>query len=261
MSDTTSDTSTDYTPPPLSDLLGAGARTASVDTSGHDVNTGDDAEPVTGDTPVAQAAPGAATPAVEDTKDRVPVAALTAERSKRQELERRIAQMQAQMEAAKAQPAPKQLPNPASDPEGYHAAIQQTLLNERMNVSETIARTRFTDLDEKVAAFREEAEKNPALAGQLFAQPDPYGWAYEQGRRILAMREIGPDPAAFREKVASELRDAIRAELMAELGVATAEQSDEKPTVPVSMASARSAPVRATAYRGPPPLRELLRMG
>jgi hypothetical protein len=261
MSETTADTNSDYTPTPLSELLGTGARTAPVDTSGHDVEAGSDAEPVTGETPVAPVALEPATPAVEEPKDRVPVAALTAERAKRQELERRIAEMQAQMEATKAQPAPEQLPNPASDPAGYHAAIQRTLLNERMNVSETIARTRYADLDEKVAAFREEAEKNPALAGQLFAQPDPYGWAYEQGRRILAMKEIGPDPAAFREKVASELRATIRAELLAELGVANAEQPDDKPAVPVTLATARSAPTQANVYRGPPPLKSLLRMG
>jgi hypothetical protein len=244
-----------------------GTRPPGSETSyGHDDAQGQQAAPVTGDTPAepppVAAKPEAAKPADEE-KATVPLKALQAERTKRQELEQRLKELEDRAKAP--EPEPKPIPNPAVDPAAYHAHIQEQQANTLLNVSEILARQRYADLDEKIAAFREEADRNPALYHELFRQKDPYDWVYQQGKARLALKEIGTDPEAYRQKVIQEteasLREKLRAEVMAELGIVPQSNQDERPAVPVSMASARAASQRSEVYRGPVPLGQLLKMG
>ena len=255
-------------PTPLGHLLGMGTRPPAAETSsGHDDAQGQQAQPVTGDTPAeppaVAAKPEAAKPADTEEKATVPLKALQAERTKRQELEQRLKELEDRAKAP--EPEPKPIPNPAVDPAAYHALVQEQQANTLLNVSEILARQRYADLDEKIAAFREEADQNPALYQQLFRQKDPYDWVYQQGKARLALKEIGTDPEAYRQRVMQEaetsMREKLRAELMAEFGIVPQSNQDERPAVPVSMASARAASPRSEVYRGPVPLGQLLKMG
>lgn len=203
-------------------------------------------------------------------------AALQAERGKRNDykgerdrLAGEVAALKAQMDAfAKAPPPPPSVPvqqapqqppqqaQPAPDPatqpvefaRWQQAQIQAVIRNERFNVSEAVLRRQLgsEEVDAKIAIFKKAAETNPVLQAQLEHQPDPYGWAYEQAKRIQAMEEIGPDPGAFRAKLEADLRAKLEAELreklQAEYGGVPVRPA---PNLTPSLGTARSAAPRS----------------
>jgi hypothetical protein len=200
----------------------------------------------------------------------VPLAALEAERAQRRDhkeraarLEGELAELRRQFDEAKRaaqqppqQAQPPQQIDPVQDPAGYHAQVQQLMLNERLNISEMALRREIGE--EKVEAVKAEfvqaMRSNPALQAQLYQQPDPYAWAAKQVEVMKLQREIGDDPAAYRAK--------LRAEIEAEMNAA----QPAAPVAPVSpaarlapsLANARSAAPRGSgAWAGPTPLEEL----
>jgi hypothetical protein len=101
------------------------------------------------------------------------------------------------------------------DPAGYHAQVQQLMLNERLNISEMALRRELGPeaVEAVKAEFVQAMRSNPALQAQLYQQPDPYAWAAKQVEVMKLQREIGDDPAAYRAK--------LRAEIEAEMNAAT----------------------------------------
>lgn len=184
--------------------------------------------------------------------------AIQAERAKRNDykgerdrLQGEMAAIKAELEAARKappaqpvqeqQPEPQAIPNPVEDPQGYHAYQQRMLFNERLNQSEMMLRDQHDDVDEKMAVFKQAATANPALRSELTRQVHPYRWAYQQAQRIIAMEEIGGDPAAYRAKVEAELRAKWEAEY-----TGTQPQAAPRIQLPQSLGTARSAGSRST---------------
>ena len=105
-----------------------------------------------------------------------------------------------------AQPQPPP-PDPATDPRGFaqHLVQQQaaTLLNERLNNSEMMLRDKIGDekLAEYVEDFRQMAQADPTLFGKLYSQPHPYNWMTREVDRLRVARDMGDDPAAYRERI------------------------------------------------------------
>jgi len=196
-----------------------------------------------------------APPASEDTPH-VPRKALEDERRKRQQLEQELAQMRQTQQHPQHQQAPQeqhQLP-----PEVF---LQQQIVNERLNMSEMIVRQQHDDVDTVIERFQQEAQNNPALGAQLQSQTHPWKWAYDYAKRLMLMDEIGSDPEAYKQR--------LREQLMAELQQQQQEQSPtpaavnppaEKPNIPQSLATARSAAARsAPNWTGPTPLADIIK--
>lgn len=257
-----SDTQGDFVPTPLAEIFEPRDATANEPGGGQpDPVVTQEASTETGDAPPVEqparnekgqfAKPTA--PAVAPTAEEpqhVPLAALKAEREKRQALER-------ELEAARARPAdqPKPIPNPAEDPQGYHAAIREELLIQRVEMSEALVRSQFQDVDEKFATFRKHSASNPVLVQQVLADPNPWLRMYREAEKMAALDEIGPDPKAY--------RDRLKAEILAELkGQQQIESKPSHPTpLPTSLASVRSAGSRTqpAGFTGPTPLDEIVR--
>lgn len=177
-------------------------------------------------------------------------------------------ELRRQLEEAKRAPVAPPVPqqqyqppaqiDPVSDPAGYHAHVQQLMLNERLNISEMQLRRDLgpEKVDEAVAEFKQAAAKNPNLMPQLYQQPDPYAWMAKQVEVLRMQREIGEDPAGYRAKLEAEVRAKIEAEMQAT-------QPAERPVSPAarlapSLANARSAAPRASgAWVGPMPLEQM----
>jgi hypothetical protein len=166
-------------------------------------------------------------------------------------LEGEMAALRAQLEAQKpAAPAPPErpqeipVPSPLEDPQGYHVYTQRMMFNERLNMSEAMLRSQHddADVDAKMAVFKAAADQNPALRSELTRQPNPYRWAYQQAQRLMAMEEIGSDPAAFRARVEAE----TRAKLEAEFAAGTPPPPAGRVLLPQSLGTARSAGARNT---------------
>lgn len=211
--------------------------------------------------PAAEQPAQAAPPVAKAESKNVPLEALEAERQQRRDWKAKALRMEGELEAYRRQQAQAQQPEQEYQPADPLEAVQQQVLNERFNMSEMIARRDYQDLDEKLEVFSQAAQKNPALAAQLRTQPHPWDWMYKEAQKIQLMNDIGDNPASYREKLETELR----AKLMAEMGQtqaaapAQAAPAAAPAQIPQSLASARSAGARtAPAWTGPSTLDSIL---
>lgn len=187
----------------------------------------------------------------------VPLAALEAERKQRQDWKEKAIRYEEELKHLKAQP---QAPQPQQTSQQRDMSPQEFAINERFNTSELLARKDHPDMDEKMAAWEAAAQKNPAMRAELMQQRHPWEFVYQQGTRLLAMQEIGDDPAAYRERVRQELLTELQSQQPQSAQPAAA----PAPTaaLPTSLATARSAAGRsADAYTGPTPFEDLFKKG
>lgn len=191
------------------------------------------AEPV-GETP---AAPPAAEP--EDLKH-VPISAILDEREKRQAAQREAEELRrwkAEREAKDAeakQPKPDFYDNPEQYLQSERQKIEHAVWSRHLDSSQY--RAEQAHGKEAVAAaipeFQVAATQNPALAHQFNSHPEPYAFLMEWKAKADAMKEIGDDPAAYRER--------LRQELLAEHQAAQPAQPQSRP-IPGSLSAAPSA--------------------
>lgn len=205
----------------------------------------------------------------EDTSPLVPRKALLEERRKRQDYEKKLAEFEAKLaQLDKPQPPPpppQQMqppPDPWTDPEGALAYERQQrameLYETRVILSEELM-SQKPDYNDAKAAFIEAANADPTLAQKLVRHPMPAKLVYEEGKRMLALKEIGPDPASYRE----QLRQQLREELMAEMQTQAPSQYAPAPKAPApkSLAGTTSAQPRDPKGRyasGPASLEDIL---
>ena len=199
----------------------------------------------------------------------IPRRAYEDERRKRQDWKEKAARLEGELAAYKAQqeqarqPQPEQMPplapiDPAQDPVGFTARLQQVLLNERLNNSEERLREKIGDekLNEYVNEFKQLAQHDQTLFGKLYSQTNPYAWMTREVDRLRHLREVGDDPSAYRARIEAEARAKWEAEAAA-----------KPPPPPVSpaagmqpsLATARSVAGRtASTWTGEPSLEEVL---
>lgn len=192
-----------------------------------------------------------ATPPVADTDKQGLLKALGAEREGRQDWKEKAIRAEAERDQLRQQWERTQQGNQPPQQQDPLQVLQQQIVNERFNNSELMVRDKFADVDEVVGVFKEAAARNPALAAQMHANPHPWKFAYEEGKRLKFATEIGNDPEAYRKKV--------RAEVEAELKAQPTSQSSAPaaPVIPQSLADARSAGARGTTFTGPTPFEDI----
>jgi len=195
------------------------------------------AEPAPAETPAEPAAPA--------NGRMVPLAALEAERTKRQEFERQLEQYRKQQAAPNA-PQEQQAPAGPMSPE--EAALHIRADMSKSLLEDKIGEEAVKQLEDE---FTQAAQADPSLRVMLWQQRNPYQWAQKEMARRKAAADIGDDPAAYRAR--------IRAEIEAEMaGNAVAPQVPTQvtpsiPTMAPSLAKARSAaPRSAPAFTGTP---------
>lgn len=173
--------------------------------------------------------------------------AMQAERDKRQAL-------QAELEALKTPKAPPI--DPWTDLPGALAqqekTFQEQLRQQRLLVSEDLAREKYKDFEEVIGHFNQAVESNPALAQQMVAARNPAEYAYRQGLLHKELGSVNGDPIAYRTKLEADIRAKVEAEFAAKHGIA--------PVVPNSLNTDTSPAVTTPVYAGPPPLKSLLRI-
>jgi hypothetical protein len=161
------------------------------------------------DTPEIPAPEVPTTP--EPKEEHVPLAALKAERAKRQEYEARVRQYEQQ---AQQQP----LPDFNQSPDGYIQAVlnqhSQQLQARMLGALEAQARETYPDYDEVFQIVQESAESNPALTQQIMQAPNPAMAAYKLGKQLHEMQAM-QDPDAYRAKIEAEIRAKVDAEYKA----------------------------------------------
>lgn len=194
-----------------------------------------------------------------DTGKHVPLEALEAERKGRQDWKEKAtrAETEAQMLREQLQRFQQQQPSGQPGGEQQPDPMQrqvQRMENVVLNASERAARRDHgtETVDKAWARVQQEFQQNPALYQQIVGAADPWDQVVQQGKRLLAMDEIGSDPVAYRKKVEEEVK--------AQLAAAPATPQSNTPAaprLPESLAGARSAGARGTVYTGPVPFENL----
>jgi len=196
----------------------------------------------------------------------IPRRAYEDERRKRQDWKEKAARLEGELAAYKRQqeearqPQPEQMPplqpiDPAQDPVGFTARLQQVLLNERLNNSEERIREKIGDekLNEYVNEFKQLAQRDQTLFGKLYSQTNPYAWMTREVDRLRHLREVGDDPSAYRARIEAEARAKWEAEAKA------APPPSPAANMQPSLATARSVAGRtASTWTGEPSLEDVL---
>lgn len=153
------------------------------------------------------------------------------ERAKFYEAQFQQFQRQPQREPVQQQ-RPVEIPDPIQDPQGYARFLldhtEQQLINDRVNLSEDIARQTHGDkaVDEALNAAHQ-----VGVAPRFQNHRNPFGALMQWYRQAKTLQEIGPDPDAYKTK----LRDSIRTELLAELKAGKLTPNGQAQTPPARM--------------------------
>lgn len=166
----------------------------------------------------------------EPKEETVPLAALKAEREKRQRFERQLAEYQQRQPLPDFNQAPDQYVQ-AVVSQHVHGLQQQFL-----GALEEQVRSTHPDYDEVFEVLQANAEQNPALAAQVMQSPNPALAAYRLGKQLREL-EAMKDPDAYRKQIEAEIRQQIAAE---EKAKADARQKAAQ-TIPPNLADARAS--------------------
>lgn len=191
----------------------------------------------------------------EELKPELEHPALLGERRRRQEAEARLAEMEAQINARPAQPAPTLWEDEAGWQQHFGSQIvTQATLNARLDMSEMMARRDNPDFDQMRETFLALAKDNPTLADQARADPHPWERAYKIAKNHETMKQLGAvDVASLEEK--------LRAQILSEMS-ANSQPTSPVPNIPASLADHQSSRGNApTKPTGPPSLDQILGKG
>ena len=172
-------------------------------------------------------------------KEKAAFAAAADERRKRQDLERRLAEMQARPVAQTPTEPPKTF---WDDPEAAMKQLEQrtqaTITAGRVQMAEMAARGRYKDYDEKVEIFKGLSMQNPALFQQAIASPDPAEFAYRVAKNHHELVEAGSIDAV-RAQVEKETRLKVEAEMREKFKQEQETKQKERDALPVLCPTSR----------------------
>ena len=185
-------------------------------------------------------------------KEKAFLRGLEEERRKRQDLERRLA------EVTKPQ-AESEKKTFWDDPEGHFKSFEQRMAQMgqalSLQVSEKIARSKYNDFEEKISEFADSLKNTPGLHAQWLASPDPGEFAYRHGERVKEMREVG-SLDNYKKKIEQELRTKLEAEYKQK----QEEVSQQRRELPGSLSDVRGAAKQnVPVWKGPTPFEDILK--
>ncbi|MBL4861293.1 MAG: hypothetical protein JKX96_10760 [Acinetobacter sp.] len=140
------------------------------------------------------------------------VAAVMAERDKRQAAEKRTTDLEAQLKQLQQAQQQAQVPQTPIDPldnfEGFQAQQAQNATTQRMDMSEDMARMHHgNEIVDTMQAWWRGQLNNPVMAAQfdqLRISRNPYQALIEQYNQHQLLADIAGDPAAYRERIIAE---------------------------------------------------------
>lgn len=151
------------------------------------------------------------------------------------------------------------------DPEGALARQKQDFENKinfaslstKVQTSESIARSRHPDYDEKFAVFSQMVQEAPHLAEQAFSASDPAEFAYRTAKMQKDLQDAGGIDQ-YRTKVEAEMKAKVKAELEAEWKKREAELQKARDDLPGSLTDVPSKGTNRPVWGGVPSLDDVL---
>lgn len=174
--------------------------------------------------------------------------AVMAERRKRQELEQALAQKQEEEKPFLG--------------EEYEARFKETetrfqseLVKQKLDLSESFAREKYPDFEDKLGIFSEMVASNPALYQQMVQQINPAEFAYKTASNQQKLKEMG-DPSEYEKKLRMQIESEMEAKYKALMDAATKKKAE----LPGSIATSRgSGGNQAPTWAGPTSLDDMLK--
>jgi hypothetical protein len=187
-------------------------------------------------------------------KERAFLKAAEEERRKRQGLERELSELRAKAPAT--EPAKTFWDDPEAALKTHERKMADLTTQTRLQTSETIAKSRYADFDEKLSIFTELVTQTPGLVEQMMQSQDPADFAYRTAKNHKELRDAG-DIDSLRAKIEKETRIKIEAELKEK---AEALQK-ERAALPTSLSDVRgtSKQLNRPVWNGPQSLEEILK--
>jgi hypothetical protein len=202
--------------------------------------------------PVQESIQDAVPPTEKPLPQTVPIEGLLDERRKRQELERKLQELEQRL-----QPPPEKKDfweAPEDHLREMESRLEQRLMAERLNLSETFAREKYADYDEKFGHFQELAKESPALVHEMLRANNPAEFVYKTAAKHLDVTKAGSVDAYIKaevEKAKAEIKKGYELKLQEEL-----KKRDAIPTTLTGLPSG-IAP-KPAEYTGPTPLDDIL---
>lgn len=163
------------------------------------------------------------------------------ERRKRQDLEKKIQELEAKVN----QPAPEQkqeeeiIPDPIDDPVGYKNyvkdSLKQEMFLERVNETKAEMQAKHEDYPEMEKKFIELSNDNPALAQKLKQASNPAKFAYDTAKKHLDSQKYS-DPNYL-----ANLKEEMKKEILADLVKNQKTNSKPAPNVDIPDLSNRTS--------------------
>lgn len=193
-------------------------------------------------------------------KERGLIAAARAERQKRQALEQRLAMLEQQQAQPQNQEAPKTFwDNPDQALQQYHKNVQETIIQNKVVMSEEMARRQYPDYEEKLSAFQELLQANPWLAEKVAEAPNPSEVAYRIGKNRMELEQAG-NLDGFRKKIEQETEARVRKQFEEQAAAKEAERRKLADSLPRSLSDVRGSPPTSTpVWGGPTPLDSVIK--
>jgi hypothetical protein len=194
--------------------------------------------PETVEKPPESPAAAVTTPEATREEERVPLAALMAERDKRQ----REAQQRAELERRLREMEQRQQPqtNFYEAPEDYVTQLvsraEQQATQRLYAALEEQAREQYPDYDEVFEYVQSKAQENPALVQEILSKPNPAVAAYKLGKQLREMQAM-QDPQAYKASLKAE----ILAEMKAEQAAAEDAKRKAAAAIPPNLADVRAS--------------------
>ena len=210
------------------------------------------AEPVKTEPAAVPAKPAVAAPTQElNDKEKAFLKGMQEERTKRQELERRLAAIEA---AKPAEPVKTFWDDPEAALAKQRQDITAATTKTRLDTAEAIARIRHTDYDEKYQVLVELLNSTPGLYQQVVAAPDPAEYGYGIAKSHMEIKDAG-GVDELRAKIEKEVRLKIETELKEKAEALKKEQE----ALPSSLSDARSKGTNKPVWNGPPSFDSILK--
>lgn len=170
-------------------------------------------------------------------------AAMIAERRKRQELEALLAQRQEEERPYLGEEYEARFKE-------TEARFQQELVKQKLDLSESFARSKHEDFEEKLEVFSQLVTQNPAIYQHMIQQVNPAEFAYQTAANQLQLKEMA-NPNEYKAKIEAEIRAKLEAEYA---------EKYRKGQIPPTLAEARGgAGARQAEWSGPASIKDILK--
>lgn len=189
-------------------------------------------------------------------RERAFLRATEEERRKRQDLERRLAELEKPKEKTGEKKSFWDEPDARlkATEDNVEQRLSQKELNIILRTSEMIARSKYKDFDEKVETFAGVLKETPGLHAQWLASPDPAEFAYRTGEKTKLLKDAGSIDE-YKAKLEVELRQKLEAEYKAK----EEEFNKKRAELPGSLSEVKGvAKQQRAVFTGPTPLDAVL---